>query len=458
MTTTPTTPTTPDPNQSNQGTNQQNQVAGATSNQVTLPNLATSAPNIQDYTNLQAQQPQLPQGTAVNPVYQTAQPGEDLSYIGVQPNEQQQQSQQAQASNVNGVATADAGNTTNLQNSANAGYDATQVNNVPAMQAAQTTVQSGDLLSETLGKILTPGPDGQFPAWASPALTKIQQQLAARGIDNSTMAGQAITSALLDAAVPIAQGDVAAFQNIQMANLSNEQQANLETYQSKIQALLSNQSADNAAKQFNAQNKSQVEEFLSNLASNISQFNAQAANTINTFNAQQSTQVSQTNASLGNQMEQFNANLANQREQFNTTNAMQVQQANATWRRQLNTQNTAVANQDNQINALNALQISQTAYNNMWQQFADESTWAYDSAQSQQDFANNMALLIKQYSLIGSNAISAQDNAQANNMWQSAAEVGGKIIGNLANSGIFDSSSSSSDSDIMDGIDSGLFD
>lgn len=443
-----TDPTTTDPNQQNQGTNTPTAVPGADQSQITLPNLATSIPDLQDYTNLQAQAPQLPQGTAVQPVYQSVQQGEDLTYTGVDPTEQSQPTAQAQATNVNTIGQVGSPDTTNLQNTANNTYNATDINSIPTAQAAQTTLQSGDLLSATIGKLITPDANGQFPAWAAPALTQIQQQLAARGIDNSSMAGQAITSALLDAAVPIAQGDVAAFQNVQMANLTNEQQANLATYQGQIQTLLSNQSADNAAKQFNATNQSQVNEFLASMASNISQFNATAANTINTFNAQQDTQVSQTNATMANTMSQFNANLANQREQFNVTNAMQVQQSNATWRRQLNTQNTAVANQANQINALNSLQISQSAYNNMWQQFSDEASWAYSTSQNAQDFSNSMALLIKQYQLIGSNAVSAQDNALTNGMYQSAAQLGGQIAGNIAKSIIgsgSDSSSSSSD-------------
>ena len=54
-----------------------------------------------------------------------------------------------------------------------------------------------------------------------------------------------------------------------MANLSNQQQSNLQNLHAKQQTLLTDQAARNAALQFNATSQNQVNQFYDSLNSNI---------------------------------------------------------------------------------------------------------------------------------------------------------------------------------------------
>ena len=58
-----------------------------------------------------------------------------------------------------------------------------------------------------------------------------------------------------------------------MANLNGRQQTELFGSQQLIQSLFTDQSAENAARQFNATSQNQVDQFFANLASQVSQFN-----------------------------------------------------------------------------------------------------------------------------------------------------------------------------------------
>ena len=172
-----------------------------------------------------------------------------------------------------------------------------------------------------------------------------------------------------------------AFLNMDMANLSNQQQTELFRAQQRTQALFTDQSATNAARQFNATSQNQVDQFFANLASQVSQFNATQANAQAQFNAGQA-----------NTVERFNAEMNNQRDQFNAQNQLVIAQSNAQWRRQIATADTAAVNRANEINASALLDISNTAYNNLWQYYADSMEYAWEAADNELDRLNNLAV------------------------------------------------------------------
>ena len=101
------------------------------------------------------------------------------------------------------------------------------------------------------------------------------------------------------------------------------------------------------------------------------------------FNATQSNAQAQFNAGQVNVIERFNAEINNQRDQFNATNRLVIDQANAQWRRQIATADTVAVNRSNEINAQALLGYSQSAYNNLWQFYADNMEWAWTSAENE---------------------------------------------------------------------------
>ena len=169
-----------------------------------------------------------------------------------------------------------------------------------------------------------------------------------------------------------------------------------------MQKLLSNQSAENARLQFNAQSENQVNTFMSNLANQIEISNAQRTDATKQFNATQKNaaiarregieaDVSKLNAQLVTQVSQVNSQQDFERNKWNATNSAMVEQSNVEWRRKSNTINTAAQNQINMQNAMNAFKISGATLSNYWQQLRDES--AYDF-KAQENADNRLAQIL----------------------------------------------------------------
>ena len=170
------------------------------------------------------------------------------------------------------------------------------------------------------------------------------------------------------------------FLQMDMANLSNNQQTELFKAQQRVQSLFTDQSAQNAARQFNASSQNQVDQFFANLDTQASQFNATQSNAQSQFNAGQANTVGR-----------FNAELNNQRDQFNANNQMVIAQSNAQWRRQIATADTAAINRANELIANAILDISKESYDNLWQYYADTMEWAWKSTENELERVNELA-------------------------------------------------------------------
>jgi len=225
--------------------------------------------------------------------------------------------------------------------------------------------------------------DGEVPVWAQGAFRQVNALMAQRGIGGSTMAAEAITNALMQSAIPIAQQDASFYQNVTLQNLSNEQQAEMAKFNARTSAIFNDQAALNAARSLNTQSENELTQFFANLATQVStsnaqmsnsmeQFNATAENqmtqffeelelTAETFNADAVNELSQFDAEQANIIAQFNANMKDQRERFNVQNQLAIDASNVQWRRDVNTQNTAATNAALQFDAQNLLAVQQTA-------------------------------------------------------------------------------------------------
>jgi hypothetical protein len=91
-------------------------------------------------------------------------------------------------------------------------------------QAAQGTVTEDMTTQGQLNKLLTNFDAGNPPPWAASSMRSVTAQLAARGLGASSIAGQAIVQATLEAALPIAATDAKVFEQMGLQNLSNKQQ------------------------------------------------------------------------------------------------------------------------------------------------------------------------------------------------------------------------------------------
>jgi len=95
---------------------------------------------------------------------------------------------------------------------------------------------------------------GTVPTWARPAVDAINQRMAQRGLDVSTVARDSLFNAIIQSALPIAQSNAQALQARAAQNLSNEQQANLteatQEQQLRMANLANRQGAETQTAQF----------------------------------------------------------------------------------------------------------------------------------------------------------------------------------------------------------------
>ena len=273
-------------------------------------------------------------------------------------------------------------------------------------------------------KLMNFGPT-EVPAWAQGAYKKAEQVLAARGLGSSTIAGESITTALMQAALPIASQDAQAVQtlnltkldkkaqgvflragyiaNLDMANLNNRQQAavtNAQSFlafdlknldnrqqtaiintQSRLQKMLADNAAVNAARQFNASTQTQTDQFYSDLGARVDMFSVSQKNAMETAN------VSEANAMTASE----NA-IQNDRDKFNSGLTQLIQQSNTNYLRGINTQNNALVNQAALVNSQNLLGISNTATANILQLLRDQTAFSFQSGENNLDRAQQTAL------------------------------------------------------------------
>jgi hypothetical protein len=104
-------------------------------------------------------------------------------------------------------------------------------------QAAQGVVTEEMTTQGQLNKLLTDFDAGAPPPWAAASLRTATAQLAARGLGASSLAGQAIIQATLEAATPIAAADAKVFEQMGLTNLSNRQQVAVLVGQQRAQFL-----------------------------------------------------------------------------------------------------------------------------------------------------------------------------------------------------------------------------
>ena len=364
--------------------------------------------------------------------------------------------------------------------------------------------------------------NGQIPAWASGAARKASNIMSSRGLGASSMAAAAIAQSIQESATPIAQADAQSFATIQLQNLNNKQQATLANaatfaamdranldarttaavtnaqnflaidtanltnrQQTEIfnaeahnQALLSDQSAENAMEQLNTENQVEIDRFFSQLGVQINEANSTRMSALRQFNAEQDTTTSVFNAesynkallsdqAAANAMEQmntknqievdrffaqlgvqvdeanrsrlsalrqfnaeqdttvsiFNTKTSDQRERFNAEMQAQIEAANTNWKRQITTINNANQQQVNQFAAQSTLAIDMTEYQQLWQKHRDDAARVFTSSENQLDRDTNIVIA----QITGREASKMRKSAGTNAL----ITAGGAILGGM---------------------------
>lgn len=270
------------------------------------------------------------------------------------------------------------------------------------LEAAKADPSEAATVQGQLEGLMADFEDGT-PPWASGAMRQATALMQRRGLGASSMAGEAIVLAAMQAALPIAQADARTFAEFELQNLNNEQQMTIFKAQQRMASLFNDQAAENAANQFNATSKNQTDQFFASLETQVSQFNAAQVNGIRQFNAEQGNIIARFNAEQQttvdmfrareqNAIDMFNQQLKQQRDQFNAENDLVIAQANAKWLQEVSTINTAEQNISNREAAKNANLLTQRAIDHLHQYERDIMAFAWKSAESAED--RNLRLLL----------------------------------------------------------------
>ena len=228
------------------------------------------------------------------------------------------------------------------------------------------------LVSNQLDSLLKGIENGKIPTWASPAVSAVEQMLAERGLEASSVGRDNLFNAIIQSAIPLAQSNAQAIQasvaqtrdiesreeltNVQLRqqtalqNASNVFQMNMAQFSADQQTALSNSKFLQTVGLTEASNEQQaiIQNAMLTSQANLAEAdfyqkaqiqNAQAflqtdmANLNNeqqamVLSAQQKQQVLLSNQSAENAARQFNATSENQTQQFMTSLAAQIEQSN----------------------------------------------------------------------------------------------------------------------------------
>jgi hypothetical protein len=159
----------------------------------------------------------------------------------------------------------------------------------------------------------------------------------------------------LDARQAAAVQNAKAFLEMDMANLTNEQQAEVVNTQAMVDALFNDQAAINAARLFGAEQSNDMQKYYDNMNAQISMQNSEQINQMKKFNAGEI-----------NDGREFNARLEQSRQEFYADMQYNLDLANAKWRQTVATTNTEMEFEAATLDVKNTLDLSTEAMTRMW--------------------------------------------------------------------------------------------
>ena len=263
-------------------------------------------------------------------------------------------------------------------------------------------------MAKHLNELLDGMEEGVVPLWARPAVTKVEQALAGRGISASSIGRDSLFNAIITSAMGIAEKDA-----------TFEQDANKTVYNAKVQAIFEDTKIAFAEAQFNAKSANDAAQFKANMQHQVNLQDAAQKDAMAKFNATEANRGEQFNAAQANTIAQFNATLDANRDQFNMGNAVQIAAATVNWRRGMNTANTAGQNAVNQANASNAFNLNQQAMSYIGQEMRDEAHWLNSATEAEKLRLHEVDMMILQ---VEANAASAEGAASENSLLNRAKD------------------------------------
>ena len=263
-----------------------------------------------------------------------------------------------------------------------------QVQAATALPSVKATVQG------QLATLMDDFADGKSPVWAAGAMRAANAAMAARGLGASSMAGQAIIQATMEAALPIAQADAQVTAQFEAQNLSNRQQRAMLAAEQRANFMGMEFTQEFQARVQNSARIGDIANMNFTAEQQIALENGRAANTMNLANLSNSQAMVMAEAAALSNLEMTNLSNRQQAAVQNAQNFMQMDMQNLS-----NEQQTSLFKQQSIIQSL----FTDQAATNAASQFN-----ATSDNQTQQFFAS-LANQTQQFNATQTNAMSQFD-------------------------------------------------
>ena len=205
----------------------------------------------------------------------------------------------------------------------------------PEVIAQVAALDPDFLLSSQIESLIGGMESGNIPSWAKPAYDAVNQKLAQRGLEVSTVGRDALFNAIIQNAIPIAQSNAQALQARATRNLDAEQQAELTRAQLNSTRRLANVGNQQTA-------SSQTAQFAQNIKLTRGQFEQEKI----TLSEQQEQQIRVQNLQNRQRSAEQDAQQAAANAAQNLGNRQQIELAELEIKNQTEQQNMTAKNQE----------------------------------------------------------------------------------------------------------------
>jgi hypothetical protein len=277
-----------------------------------------------------------------------------------------------------------------------------QVQAATALPSVKATVQG------QLATLMDDFADGKSPVWAAGAMRAANAAMAARGLGASSMAGQAIIQATMEAALPIAQADAQVTAQFEAQNLSNRQQRAMLAAEQRANFMGMEFTQEFQARVQNSARIGDIANMNFTAEQQIALENSKIANTMNLANLSNSQAVVMAEAAALSNLEMSNLNNRQQAAVQNAQNFMQMDMQNLG-----NAQQTTMFKQQ---------QIMQSLFTDQAAANVTSQINAASENQTQQFFAS-LVSQAQQFNATQTNAMSQFDAGQVNTIKRFNKEI-----------------------------------
>ena len=225
-----------------------------------------------------------------------------------------------------------------------------------AIQAAEATPTKQATVAGQLEQLMADFEGGETPAWAAGSMRTAMATLSARGLGASSLAGQAVIQAAMEAALPIAQMDAATVAQFEMTNLSNRQQRQMLIAQQRATFLGMEFDQEFQARVANSARIGDIANMNFTAEQQIALEDSRAANTMELSNLSNSQAMIMAEAAALSQLDMANLSNRQQAAVQNASNFLQMDMANLS-----NEQQTSMFKTQQNIQALFTDQAAENA-------------------------------------------------------------------------------------------------